>query len=101
MFKIFKRKSKSEEVKGLCSAKTVRAEVEKYSVLEEERRTERTKHYIEEKIAPTIRSYARLGLSNLTLEYVPNNLNRNLIISILRDKKYIVDDFGEKIEIYW
>ncbi len=101
MFKIFKRKSESDNVKGLCSAKTVRAEVEKYGILEEERRTERTKNYLEEKVAPTIRSYARLGLSNLTLEYVPNNLSRSLLISILKGKGYTVDEFGEKIEIYW
>ena len=101
MFKIFKRKSKSDNVKGLCSAKTVRAEVEKFGILEEERRTTRTKNYIEEKIAPTIRSYARLGLCNLTIEFVPNNLNRNLLISILKKKGYTVDEFGEKIEIYW
>jgi DNA-binding transcriptional regulator YhcF (GntR family) len=101
MFKIFNRKSKSENVKGLCSAKTVREEVIKYSILEEERIKTRTRNYLEEKVAPSIRSYARLGLSNLTLEYVPNNLNRNLLISILKGKGYTVDEFGEKIEIYW
>ena len=101
MFKIFKRKSKSESVKGLCSAKTVRAEVEKYNVLEAERIKTRTRNYLEEKVAPSIRSYARLGLSNLTLEYVPNNLSRSLLISILKGKGYTVDEFGEKIEIYW
>lgn len=101
MFKFFKRKSKSDNVKGLCSAKTVRAEVEKYGMLEEERIRTRTRNYLEEKVAPSIRSYARLGLSNLTIEFVPNNLNRKLLISILKDKGYTVDEFGEKIEIYW
>ena len=101
MFKIFKKKSKSENVKGLCSAKMARVEVEKYSILEKEKIKTRTRNYLEEKVAPCIRSYARLGLSNLTLEYVPDNLNRNLLISILKDKGYTVDEFGEKIEIYW
>lgn len=101
MFKIFKKKSKSENVKGLCPANTVRAEVEKYGMLEEARIKERTINYLEEKVAPSIRSYAQLGLSNLTIEFVPDNLNRKLLIAILKDKGYIVDEFGEKIEIYW
>lgn len=101
MKNIFKRKAKVEKIRGLNSAKEMRTNVENYYATEENKRTEKTRNYIDEKIAPTIRAYSRCGMSNLTIEQLAPVYNKDLFITILKGKGYSVDEFGEKIEIYW
>lgn len=96
MFKIFKRNTEMT----LASAKEMRAITDKYFVDEIERTKNKTRAYINEKISPEIACYARSGMSNLSVR-LSSEYNKELFISILKKKGYTVDDFGEKIEIYW
>ena len=96
MKNIFKRNKEMT----LASATEMRAITDKYFVDEIERTKNKTKAYINEKISPEIACYARCGMSNLSVQLSPA-YDKELFISILKKKKYTVDDFGETIEIYW
>ena len=97
MKNIFKRKKAQMT---LASAKEMRGMTDKFFADEVERTKDKTRAFVNEKIAPEIACRARCGMSNLSVE-LSSAHSKELFISILKGKGYTVDTFGEKIEIYW
>ena len=97
MRNIFKKK---KATMSLASAKEMREMTDKFFTDEIERVKDKTRAFVNEKIAPEIACRARCGMSNLSVE-LSSAYSKELFMSILKGKGYTVDEFGEKIEIYW
>lgn len=98
--KLFKKKVKKTE-SALLDATTLKAYREDYLNKVEEREKARTKNWVETKLAPYITTLAKAG-SNGHDCLIPDDVDKDEVIKMLKSKNYTVDYFGDNsISIYW
>ena len=98
--KLFKKKTKKTE-SGLLHATTLKAYRDDYLNKVEEREKTRTRNWVETKLAPYITTLAKAG-ANAHDCLIPDDVNKDEVVKMLKDKGYTVDYFGgNSISIYW
>lgn len=103
MRNIFKRKVRRiNNILPIPSAEEMRKAVDEYNKEEVVRKIKRTENFVNKEVSEAIQIQAKVhGESNLSITALSPMYDRNYFMKLLEEKGYTVDDFGEKIEIYW
>ncbi len=97
--KLFKKNSKKNT--GLLHATTLRAYTDQFKAKAEYAHRQKSIDWVEKKLSPYLTTLAKAGADAHEC-IIPDDIDREVVIPMLRAKDYVVDYFGEnKISIYW